>query len=70
MTKLCQYYSNAVAMDQIQVFLMDRDLEDVVQVSQTNDHCYTFTSTKLNTDRLHDVLDMLCDYVLVKEAAE
>ena len=69
MTKLSQYYSNAVDVDLIHMFLMDRDLEDVVQVSQTDDHCYTFTSTELNEDRLHDVLDMLCDYVLVKEVA-
>jgi hypothetical protein len=64
MANITQYFSKPVSSDDVHMFLMDRDLEDVIQVLCKDDTCYVFDSKDLDSARLHDILDMLCDFVI------
>ena len=64
MAKLTQYFSKPVSSKDVYMFLMYRDLEDVILVSREDDTCYVFDSENLNENKLHDILDMLVDSVI------
>ena len=64
MANITQYFSKPVSSNDVHMFLMDRDLEDVIQVLREDDTCYVFDSKDLDDSKLHDILDMLVDSVI------
>lgn len=66
MKQISQTYSHPTDVNDIKSYIMDRDLENVLSVTETSKGYYIFDYSEdyFGNNLLHDILDDLCDYLV------